>query len=138
MKFFKKIKESLTETRHYSWSSLTSGIHSIGTWNTINISNDKELIQKLWDNYISKISHLHYYLSECAIECIVETPRGKNFLIWRLSGGEPIWFEYGLYDSSTRYDIHYPKDFECCPELRNWLIENGKRFRKMYEQDKNL
>lgn len=137
--FNSDVKKSSIETRHYSLDSLMKRITLVcGTWNTINISDDKELIQRLWDNHISKMSHLHYCLSEMSIGCIIETPRGKNYLRWSLSGGEPIWLEYGLYDSGTRYDINYPKDFEKCQELRTWLIENGKRFRKMYESDKNL
>lgn len=109
-----------------------------GSWNSINISDDKELIQKLWNDHISKISHLHYYLSDRCIECIIETPRGKNLLKWVMNNGEPMWFEYGIYNSNTRYDINYPKDFEKVPELRNFLIEKGNRFREMYELDKNL
>ena len=138
MKLFRKIKETLKETRHYSWDSLTKDVICLGSWNVIDISNDKELIQRLWDNHISKISHLNYYLSEQTIECVVKTPRGVNFLKWTMYGGEPIWFEYVLNISHTGYDIHYPQDFICCPELRNWLIENGKRFTEMYKRDKNL
>lgn len=136
VKMFKKY--TIKEIRHYSWNSLTRNINLGGQWNSINISNDKQLIQKLWNNHISKISCIDYYLSEKCIECVVDTPKGRNFLKWKLFNGEPIWFEYGIYNSQTRYDIYYPEDFKKCPELRIWLIENGKRLVKMYESDKNL
>ena len=138
VKVTEKLEKAFKETRHYSFDSLKDRIYPIGSWNSINISNNQELMQKLWDNHISKISHLHYYLSDQGIECTVETPRGKNFLTWAMTQGQPIWFEYGIYDSSTRYDISYPKDFDKVPELKAFLISHGNRFRKIYLADKNL
>lgn len=135
---FERIRNYFRETRHYNTDFLTHGRSYVGYWNTIDISNCKELINLLWKNHISKISHIDYYLSEDCIECVVKTPRGYNSLKWKMFGEEPFFIEYGVYNSGTRYDINYPMNLECCSEMKEWFIKTGTRLNGLYIKDKNL
>lgn len=134
------IINSLRENRYYSYDSLVEGFNfSCGFWDVINISEDSELIKLLWENHISKITHMDYYLSDGCVECIVTIRnRGYSFLKWKMIGETPFFLEYGIIKSKTRYDINYGHNFDSCPELKEWLTKNGKRLIEIYNKDKNL
>lgn len=107
---------------------------SAGHWNTIEVK-DVRLMDKIYNHIISS-SDICYYASQYAVECKVKTKKwGWVFLSFHYGCD---FLEFGIYQSSTRYDIHYSSTLEKHPLLYEFISNFEKKAAKEYINDKNL
>lgn len=105
-------------------------------WDTVDITNDETSINKIYEHIITS-DKIVYYVSNGMVELRIKTKKWGYVHVafhWGL-----LFFEFGVSQSHTRYDIDYPKYIKkASVDLYNYLVEIEGKAKKAYLTDKNL
>lgn len=131
-KRFSEERKSIKVKRVFSYSELVFRISST-SWNTINIDNKPELIDKVL-YHLKTATDYRAYISSPYVECSCYT---KKFGYVKCSFRHNFtFFEFGICKSNTRYDIPYAITNN--KEFKDFLQSTFGDVIKEYEEDKNL
>ena len=128
-RFFKK---SIKVKRVFSYSDLVLKGNSTN-WNTINIDDKPELMDKVLNHLKTAIDYRVYVSTGC-VECSCYT---KKFgYVKCVFHHNFIFFEFGVYKNNTRYKIPYA--IMNNKEFKDFLQSTFGDVIKEYKEDKNL
>lgn len=103
-------------------------------WNVLEVSEAYEM-EKIC-NHLKGSSEAYWYRYAMGVSMIFVTERLGMVKVSFQNGLQ--FFEFAVYNSGVRYDIHYPQTMEKYPPLLNFLTEINEFTSKLYQKDRNL
>lgn len=105
-----------------------------GFWDVLEVKEAYEM-EKIC-NHLKGSSEAYWYRYAAGISMIFVTERLGMVKVCFRNGLQ--FFEFAVYNSGVRYDIHYPQTMEKYPPLLNFLTEINEYTSKLYQKDRNL
>lgn len=105
-----------------------------GFWDPLEVREAHEM-EKIY-NHLKGSSEAYWYRHARGVSMIFVTERLGMVKVSFQNG--LLFFEFAIYNSGVRYDIHYPQTMEKFPPLLNFLTEINEHTSKLYQKDRNL
>lgn len=105
-----------------------------GFWDPLEVREAHEM-EKIY-NHLKGSSEAYWYRHSRGVSMIFVTERLGMVRVSFKNGLQ--FFEFAVYNSGVRYEIHYPQTMEKFPPLLNFLTEINEHTSKSYQKDRNL
>lgn len=127
-------KALMKEIRVITGREFHKPVGAFVSWNVTYIEKPEHL-EKLYQHLVTS-SRVYYRVSGEYITAYFDTKKwGLVYCGWQ---GNGMFFEFGIYQTGTRYDVNYAIGNNVHPQLTEFISDLSRRWRNEYNQDKNL